>query len=256
MNETVNGFEFTEENFPWHKIPKGVATVCDMSSNIGSRPINWDHFDVVYAGAQKNLGPTGSTVIIVKESLLNNADKDVPIMCDWTTFENSPGTYYNTPPVWCIYVMGANMSYQNQLGGIEKFDKDCEIRSKMLYDLVDSASDYYVCRVNKGFRSRVNAIFRIEGDLTLEDKFIKECEALKMVNFKGHPYNPGLRICMYNAMPIEGVVELCKFMRKFMEENPIKLPKLTYFDAYGVAETIRMSLWKAGAKFDDDRVTF
>jgi len=107
-NETVNGFEFTQENFPWHKIPEDVAVVADMSSNIGSRPINWEKIDVVYAGAQKNMGPTGVTIVIAKKSLLNKQASDTPVMMDWTQFENSPGTYYNTPPVWCIYVMGLN----------------------------------------------------------------------------------------------------------------------------------------------------
>jgi phosphoserine aminotransferase len=83
INETVHGFEITEENFPWELIPKGVAIVGDMSSNIGTVKINWDRFDVVYAGVQKNMGPTGATVIIVNKKLLGKADADVPIMCDW-----------------------------------------------------------------------------------------------------------------------------------------------------------------------------
>lgn len=90
-----------------------MVVVGDMSSNIGSAPINWDCYDVVYAGAQKNLGPTGATVIICRKDLLGKAEKDVPILNDWTTFEASPGTYYNTPPVWCIYVTALNVAYMN-----------------------------------------------------------------------------------------------------------------------------------------------
>lgn len=139
VNETVNGFEITEENFPWHKIPKDMVKVGDMSSNIGTRKINWDHFDVIYAGAQKNMGPSGATIIIVKESIMGNAEKDVPIMCDWKTFENSPGTYYNTPPCWAIYVTGLNASYMNQMGGLSYYDMLCDQRSQMIYSLLDNS---------------------------------------------------------------------------------------------------------------------
>jgi phosphoserine aminotransferase len=121
-NETVHGFEFDEENFPWDRVPKDMVVVGDMSSNIGTRPINWDHFDVVYAGAQKNMGPSGCTIIIVKESLLGHKDKDVPIMGDWEAFENAAGSYYNTPPCWAIYVTGLNVSYMNQTGGLKLYE--------------------------------------------------------------------------------------------------------------------------------------
>jgi len=113
VNETVHGFEIGEENFPWHLFPKDMVVVGDMSSNIATRKINWDRYGVVYAGAQKNLGPTGVTVIIVRKSLFGKSDKDVPIMCDWDAFEKAPGTYYNTPPCWCIYMTALNASYMN-----------------------------------------------------------------------------------------------------------------------------------------------
>lgn len=117
-NETVNGFELTDDLMPWHLIPRDVAVVADCSSNIGTRYINWNRVDVVYAGAQKNLGPTGCTIIIVNKKMLNNALPDVPIMCDWTTFENSPGTYYNTPPCFNIYVTWLNIKLMNKNGGL------------------------------------------------------------------------------------------------------------------------------------------
>ena len=113
INETVHGFEITDDNFPWHKIPKNVPIVGDMSSNIATRPIDWSKFSVVYAGAQKNLGPTGVTLIIAKRSLFGSAAPDTPFMCDWNLFEKSPGSYFNTPPVWAIYVTAVNISYMN-----------------------------------------------------------------------------------------------------------------------------------------------
>lgn len=172
VNETVHGFEITEDNFPWHMFPKDMTIVGDMSSNIGTRKINWNRYSVVYAGAQKNMGPTGSTVIIVKKSLLGRADKDVPIMCDWDTFEKSAGTYYNTPPCWTIYVTGMNVSYMNQKGGLAVYDREAQIKSDMLYHLLDNSGGYYVNRTQKEFRSRINVNFRIEGDRALEKKLI------------------------------------------------------------------------------------
>ena len=226
INETVHGFEITEDNFPWHLIPSDMCVVGDMSSNIGTRPINWKRFSVVYAGAQKNMGPTGTTIMIVKKSLLGKADKDVPIMCDWTTFENSPGSYYNTPPVWTIYVTGLNVSYMNQKGGLALFDREAEIKSNMLYDLIDKSNGYYINRTEKKFRSRINVNFRIEGDRSLEKKLIAEAEKNKIVNIAGHVANPGIRVSMYNAMPVAGVVHLCHFLENFMKENPVKASKL------------------------------
>ena len=160
-NETVHGFEFDEQNFPWDKVPKDMVVVGDMSSNIGTRPINWDHFDVIYAGAQKNMGPSGAAIIIVKESLLGKKDKDVPIMGDWQAFENAAGTYYNTPPCWAIYVTGLNVSYMNQMGGITHYESLAIQRSNMIYSVIDSSNGFYHCKVDKRYRSRVNAVFRI-----------------------------------------------------------------------------------------------
>ena len=198
-----------------------MVIVGDMSSNIGSRPINWDRYDVVYGGVQKNLGPTGAYVCICRKSLLGKAEKDVPILNDWLTFENSPGTYYNTPPVWCIYVTALNISYMNQMGGIDYYERMAITKSRMLYELIDKSNGYYVNRTDPKFRSRMNVNFRIEGDRTLEKKMISEATKYKIININGHPTNPGIRISMYNAMPLNGVVELCKFMDHFRLANPI-----------------------------------
>lgn len=223
VNETVHGFEINEDNFPWHAFPEDMVIVGDMSSNIGSFKVNWNRYDVVYAGVQKNLGPTGATVIIVKKDLLGKAEKDVPIINDWATFEKSPGTYYNTPPVWCIYLTALNISYMNQVGGIEYYDRMAEIKSRMLYDLIDSSDGYYVNRTDKKFRSRMNVNFRIEGDRQLESKLIEEAAKVGVVNIKGHTANPGIRISMYNALPLQGMVVLCKFLDDFRKANPLGL---------------------------------
>lgn len=143
MNETVNGFELNEEHFPWHLFPKDMPVVGDMSSNIATRTINWDRFSVVYAGAQKNMGPSGCAIIIVKKSLLGHMQKDTPIMCDWNAFENAPGTYYNTPPCWAIYVTALNAKYMNEMGGLTHYENIANVKSKMLYDLIDNSGGYF-----------------------------------------------------------------------------------------------------------------
>jgi phosphoserine aminotransferase len=120
-NETVNGFEPNFDTYPWHLIPEGMPVVGDMSSNIGTKPVPWDKFAVAFMGAQKNLGPAGCTVIIVREDLFGHADKDVPILCDWALHEKSPDTYYNTPAIFPMYVTGLNVSYMNQMGGLEYY---------------------------------------------------------------------------------------------------------------------------------------
>jgi len=112
-NETVNGFEQNYDTFPWHLIPKGMPVIGDMSSNIGTKPVPWDKFDMAFMGAQKNLGPAGCTVMIIHERLFGHADKDVPILCDWKLHEESPDGYYNTPAIFPMYVTGLNLSYMN-----------------------------------------------------------------------------------------------------------------------------------------------
>lgn len=103
-NETVNGFQFNLETFPWHLIPEGMPVICDMSSDVGTVNIPWDKISMIFMGAQKNLGTAGTTVMVIKEDLFGHADKDVPILCDWTLHENSPDTYYNTPAIMPMYV--------------------------------------------------------------------------------------------------------------------------------------------------------
>ena len=108
-NETVNGIEFDFDTFPWDKIPKDMPIIGDMSSNVGTKPIPWDKMGMVYMGAQKNLGAAGCTVLIIREDLFGKAEKDVPILCDWTLHEDSPDTYYNTPAIFPMYITMLNV---------------------------------------------------------------------------------------------------------------------------------------------------
>ena len=114
-----------------------------------------------------------------------------------------------------------NVSYMNQRGGLPIYDREADIKSKMLYEILDKSGDYYVNRTEKAYRSRINVNFRIEGNRALEKKLIVEAEKLKIINIAGHSTNPGIRISMYNAMPVAGVVQLCHFLEKFQKENPV-----------------------------------
>lgn len=136
----------------------------------------WDKFSCIFFGAQKNFGPAGATVIIVREDLFGHADKDIPILCDWKTHEESPDTYYNTPAVWPMYVTGMNTAYMNQMGGVDYYTRLSAKKSELLWKTIDESNGYYKSKItDKAYRSRVNAIFRIAGgDDALEKKFIEE----------------------------------------------------------------------------------
>lgn len=227
-NETVNGFEQNYDTFPWHLIPKGMPIIGDMSSNIGTKPIPWDKFDMVFMGAQKNLGPAGCTVMIIHERLFGHADKDVPVLCDWKLHEESPDTYYNTPAVFPMYVTGLNISYMNQMGGLEYYTQLAQQRSALLWKTIDASNGYYWSKIaDKKYRSNVNVIFRIAGgNKEMEATFIKLAQKAGITQITAHGYNPGIRISMYNAMPVEGVAYLCNFMRTFQNNFPSNSAKM------------------------------
>lgn len=183
-----------------------MPVVCDMSSNVGTNHIPWDKISMVFMGAQKNLGTAGTTVMIIKENLFNNADKDIPILCDWTLHEQSPDTYYNTPAIWPMYVTMLNCQYMNQ-NGLDHYIKLAEVRSKMLMECIKASNGYYKTKVeDANYQSRINVIFNILGsNKELEEKFISEAKAAGIMQIKGHYFCPGIRISMYNATPVEGV---------------------------------------------------
>ena len=194
-----------------------MPVIGDFSSSIGTYPVPWDKFGVVFFGAQKNMGPAGCTVVIVREDLLGQADRDVPILCDWKLHEESPDTYYNTPAIFPMYVTGLNVAHMNSMGGVAHYQKLAEKRSSILWKCIDGSRDFYKSKItDHAYRSRVNAIFRIaDGDEYLENKFIEEAGEAGIVQIKAHVVNPAIRISMYNAMPVEGVEHLVSFMRDF-----------------------------------------
>jgi len=217
-NETIQGFEFSD--FPFDKVPAGQTLVCDMSSNFCTRPIDWSKHGVVYAGAQKNVGPAGITIVIVRNDLIAGHRKDTPMLCDWELFSKAANTFQNTPSCWPIYMCGLNIAYMLEQGGIPAMQAKAAERSELLYNYIASSDGYYANNVEARFRSHINIPFRVCSDDALEAKFIAEATAANLVDLKGHRSVGGCRASLYNAMPVEGVHALIAFMEQFKAANP------------------------------------
>lgn len=212
-NNTIYGTEFHYDP----ETPAGVPLVADMSSNILTKPVDVSKYGVIYAGAQKNMGPAGVTVVIVREDLLGSypAEK-YPAILDWKLMSDKD-SMYNTPPTYGIYVLGLVLQWVEEQGGLKAMQELAEKRSSMLYDYLDS-QDFYKPVARKDSRSHMNVTFRTGND-ELDAKFAKESMAAGMSNLKGHRSVGGMRASIYNAMPVEGVEKLIGFMKKFAEEN-------------------------------------
>lgn len=210
-NNTIYG---TKYNY----IPEtgSVPLVADMSSNILSEEIDVSRFGMIWAGAQKNVGPAGVTIVIVREDLIGFAGAEVPTYLDYKIHADN-GSMYNTPPCFSIYVAGEVFKYLKSIGGIAEMERRNREKAQMLYDFIDS-SRLFSCPVAKEDRSLMNVVF-VTGDAELDKKFIALAKENGMINLSGHRSIGGMRASIYNAMPKEGVAALVDFMRKFEEEN-------------------------------------
>ncbi len=210
-NNTIYGTE-------WQYIPEtgDVPIACDMSSNILSRPVDVSRYGIIYAGAQKNMAPAGLTVVIIREDLAGHALPYTPVMMDYKAMIDKD-SMYNTPPCWCIYMLGLTLDWVEENGGVPGMEALKRKRSGMLYDTLDS-SRLFQCAAEKPFRSGMNVTFRTASE-ELDAKFVKEATEAGFVNLKGHRSVGGMRASIYNAMPVEGVEKLCDFIRKFDREN-------------------------------------
>ena len=193
-----------------------VPLVADMSSNILSEPYDITRFGVAYAGAQKNIGPAGLTIVIVRRDLLGRARKTTPKIMDWTIMDEK-GSMLNTPPTYAIYMAGLCMKWLKDQGGVEGIEQVNIAKAKLLYDVLDE-SGFYRAPVEKASRSRMNVVFTTP-DPDLDAAFVKEAAAEGLVSLKGHRLVGGIRASIYNAMPIEGVQKLAAFMKKFELAN-------------------------------------
>lgn len=210
-NNTIFGTE-------WHYDPNAgdVPVVADMSSNILSKPVDISKYGIIYAGAQKNMGPAGMAVVIIREDLMGHYRENMPILLDYQLMADK-NSMYNTPPTYSIYMMKLVTEWVEQMGGLEAMAKNADLRSSMLYDYLDS-TDFYKGAAQKASRSRMNVTFRTGND-ELDKKFIQESIDAGMTNLKGHRLVGGMRASIYNAMPIEGVEYLIDFMKKFENNN-------------------------------------
>ena len=211
-NNTIYGTCFKE-------IPDtgDVPLVADMSSCILSEPIDVSKFGLIYAGAQKNMGPAGLTVVIVREDLIGNARDYTPTMFNYQIHADN-GSMYNTPPTYAIYICKMVLEWiRDEMGALEKMKAHNQKKAAILYDFLDS-SNLFKGTVVKEDRSMMNVPF-ITGDADLDKKFIAEAKAAGFINIKGHRSVGGMRASIYNAMPIEGVEKLVAFMKKFEAEN-------------------------------------
>ena len=193
-----------------------VPLVADMSSNILSEVYDITRFGVAYAGAQKNVGPAGLTIVIVRRDLLGRALPICPKVMDWKKMADN-GSMLNTPPTYAIYMAGLCMRWLRNQGGVEGIEKINIEKAKMLYDVLDD-SRFYRAPVAKADRSRMNVTFTTPN-AELDAAFVKEAAAAGMVNLKGHRLVGGIRASIYNAMPVEGVKALAEFMKKFEVEH-------------------------------------
>lgn len=197
-----------------------MTVVCDMSSNFASKKIDWSRYGVVYAGAQKNVGPAGVCITIIRKSLIKPCRKDTPLMMDWDLSWKAANTCHNTPNCWSIYVCGLNIAYMIEQGGLDAMNAKADERSKLFYAYIDSTEGYYINKCSPKYRSRMNHPFRIKNDAELEKKFAAEAQANNLKELPGHVTVGGCRASFYNAMPLKGVEELIEFMKKFRAENP------------------------------------
>ena len=193
-----------------------IPLVADMSSIILSEEIDVSKFGIIYAGAQKNMGPAGVTVVIIREDLIGEALPFTPTMLKYSTHAGN-GSMYNTPPTYAIYICKLVYQWIKDLGGIKKMQELNEKKAKILYDFLDNSKMFKGTVVPED-RSLMNVPF-ITGNDELDAKFVAESKAAGFVNLKGHRSVGGMRASIYNAMPVEGVEKLVEFMKKFEEEN-------------------------------------
>ena len=209
-NNTIEGTQWTE-------MPEtgNVPLVADMSSDIASRPIDVKKFGLIFAGAQKNLGPSGVTIAIIRKDLAERADKNLPTILQYRTFIKEK-SLYNTPPTFAIYIVGLVMEWIEAEGGITAIEKRNNTKAKLLYDTIEASKGFYVCPVETSSRSKMNVVFRVAGgNEDMEKQFAVEAAEAGLVGTPGHRSVGGMRVSLYNAVSLAAVEALTCFMHEF-----------------------------------------
>jgi phosphoserine aminotransferase len=211
-NETIQGVE-------WAKEPEvgSVPLVCDTSSDMFSRPIDVTKYALIYAGAQKNLAPAGTTLVILREDMLARSPKTLPTMLDYTV-QAKEKSLYNTPAVFAIYIMRLVMKWVLAEGGLEAMARKNGEKAKLLYDALDGSGGFYRPHAKPGSRSNMNVVYRLPSE-ELEAKFVTEAKKQELDGLKGHRSVGGIRASIYNAFPKKGVEALVSFMKDFQRAN-------------------------------------
>ncbi len=212
-NNTIYGTQYRE--FPSTASP----LVVDASSDLFSYAIDWNKIDLLFGGAQKNAGPSGVTIVIVRKNLLDRVKDSVPTMLRYKTHADS-NSLFNTPPTFGIYILNLVLEWIKSKGGIEAIDKLNREKAKILYDAIDNSGGFYIGHAQKDSRSLMNVSFNIKDkDAKLEAQLLEEASKANMIGLKGHRSIGGLRASIYNAMSKEGVEALVKLMQKFAEKH-------------------------------------
>ncbi|HRW24890.1 MAG TPA: 3-phosphoserine/phosphohydroxythreonine transaminase [Spirochaetia bacterium] len=212
-NNTVEGTE-------WHYVPdvKGKPLVCDMSSDIFSRPVDFKKFSMIYAGAQKNLGPSGVTVVAIKDDFLQKAHDDLPTMMSYKVFKEK-FSMHNTPPCFSIYILNLVMKWLKKNGGLEAMGKINEQKQKLLYSAIDGSAGYFKGTANVDSRSWMNVDFKLPTP-ELDAKFVSDAKAAGIIQTKGYRTMGGIRLSCYNAVSLKDVETTVQFMQDFKAKNP------------------------------------
>ena len=210
-NETIGGVEYH-----WTPETGAVPLVADMSSNILSRPIDVARYGLIYAGAQKNMGPSGLTIVIVRDDLIGHALPITPSAFNYKTQADND-SMYNTPPTYAIYIAGLVLKFVKERGGLKAMEEHNRAKAKVLYDYLDQSA-FYSNPVVRDDRSLMNVPFKLK-DAALDDAFLKGAQERGMIQLKGHRVVGGMRASIYNAMPIEGVRALVQYMKEFEQQH-------------------------------------
>jgi len=211
-NNTIYGTQ-------WKEFPDtgSVPLIADMSSDILSRPIDVNQFGLIYAGAQKNLGPSGVTVAIVRKDLLEKANTDIPTVLQYATHAKN-NSLYNTPPTFGIYLLSEVLGWVKEIGGIEEIARRNEAKAKLIYDVIDASEGFYYGHAEPASRSLMNITFRLR-DEELEKQFLAEAKKEGFVGLNGHRSVGGCRASTYNAVPYEACQALAQFMKQFQAKH-------------------------------------
>ena len=209
-NETIEGVAF-------HEIPKiDTPLIADMSSVILSEPLEVNKFSIIYAGAQKNIGPAGLTIVIINKEFMEMGNKNLPNILKYSEHSKS-NSMLNTPPTFSWYIAGKVFKWMINLGGLDYFEKQNKLKASLLYNFIDN-SDFYENTIDASSRSIMNVPFNLK-ESKFEEKFLSEALNNGLLNLKGHRSVGGMRASIYNAMPLEGVKDLIKFMDYFKSKN-------------------------------------